>query len=226
MVAPRSPPPDPAMLAPVLAILASYLLGSVPFGLVMARVIKGVDLREVGSGNIGATNAMRVLGKPLGLVAFLLDFGKGLVPTLVLAPHAAALDETTPWLAASVCGTAAVIGHCFPLYLRFKGGKGVATGCGAIVGVDPMIFVLSGLVWVVCLVTTRYVGLASIAMGLAFPVVAALRMDAAAAFVFACGLLALLVVVRHRSNIKRMFAGTEPRIGRKSKGADAPDEDS
>ena len=158
------------MLAPVHAILASYLLGSIPFGLVMARVLKGVDLREVGSGNIGATNAMRVLGKPLGLVAFLLDFGKGLVPTLVLAPHAAVLDDTTPWLAAAACGTAAVIGHCFPLYLRFKGGKGVATGCGAIVGVDPMIFILSGLVWVACLVTTRYVGLASIAMGLAFPV--------------------------------------------------------
>lgn len=227
MVAPRSSPPDSSpMLAPALAILASYLLGSVPFGLVMARVIKGVDLREVGSGNIGATNAMRVLGKPLGLVAFLLDFGKGLVPTLILAPHAAVLDETTPWLAASICGTAAVIGHCFPLYLRFKGGKGVATGCGAIVGVDPMIFILSGLVWVACLVTTRYVGLASIAMGLAFPVFAALRMDDAAAFVFACALLSLLVVVRHRANIKRMFAGTEPRIGRKAKGATAPDEDS
>lgn len=213
------------MLAPLLAIFASYLLGSVPFGLVMARLIKGVDLREVGSGNIGATNAMRVLGKPLGLLAFLLDFGKGLVPTLILAPHAAALDETTPWLAASLCGTAAVIGHCFPVYLRFKGGKGVATGCGAIVGVDPMIFVISGLVWVACLVTTRYVGLASIAMGLAFPVVAALRMEGAGAFVFACGLLSLLVVVRHRGNLKRMMAGTEPRIGGKGKGTNASDQD-
>jgi len=214
------------MLVPVLAILASYLLGSIPFGLVMARLVKGVDLREVGSGNIGATNAMRVLGKPLGLVAFMLDFGKGLVPTHVLALHAAPLDATTPWLAAALCGTAAVIGHCFPVYLRFKGGKGVATGCGAIVGVDPMIFVYSGLVWVLCLVTTRYVGLASIAMGLAFPVVAATRMEDAAAFVFACTLLSLLVVIRHRANIKRMVAGTEPRIGAKAKASQAPEQDS
>ncbi len=225
MVAPPSPLSTSPMLAPVLAILASYLLGSVPFGLVMARVIKGVDLREVGSGNIGATNAMRVLGKPLGLVAFLLDFGKGLVPTLLLAPHAAALNETAPSLAAALCGTAAVVGHCFPLYLRFKGGKGVATGCGAIVGVDPLIFVFSGLVWVACLVTTRYVGLASIAMGLAFPVVAAIRLEDSGAFVGACGLLSLLVVVRHRANISRMLAGTEPRMGQKGKGTATPGKD-
>ncbi|MGD2018658.1 MAG: glycerol-3-phosphate 1-O-acyltransferase PlsY [Planctomycetota bacterium] len=207
------------MLVPVLAVLASYLLGSIPFGLVMARVLKGVDLREVGSGNIGATNAMRVLGKPLGLVAFLLDFGKGLVPTLLLAPHAAPLDDVAPYLAAALCGTAAVVGHCFPVYLRFKGGKGVATGCGAIVGVDPMIFVLSGLVWVACLVTTRFVSLSSIAMGVAFPVVAALRVEGGGAFVVACGLLTLLVVVRHRANISRMLAGTEPRIGAKRQAA-------
>lgn len=207
------------MFAPALAVLASYLLGSVPFGLVMARLIKGVDLREVGSGNIGATNAMRVLGRPLGLVAFLLDFGKGLIPTLLLAPHAAALDGTTPYLAAALCGTAAVIGHCFPIYLRFKGGKGVATGCGAIVGVDPLIFVFSGLVWVACLAATRYVGLASISMGLAFPIFAAVRLEDGGAFILACGLLSLLVVVRHRANISRMLAGTEPRIG--SKGDEA-----
>ena len=119
-----------------------------------------------------------------------------------------------------------MVGHCFPLYLRFKGGKGVATGCGAIVGVDPLIFVLSGLVWVACLVTTRYVGLASIAMGLAFPVVAAIRLEDAGAFVFACGLLSLLVVVRHRSNITRMLAGTEPRMGQKGNAPPAPEKDS
>ncbi|QDV05690.1 Glycerol-3-phosphate acyltransferase [Planctomycetes bacterium Poly30] len=203
------------MLPTLLALLASYLLGSVPFGLVMARLIKGVDLREVGSGNIGATNAMRVLGKPLGLVAFLLDFGKGLVPTLFLSKYAADLNVHTPLLAESLCGVAAVVGHCFPIYLKFRGGKGVATGCGAIVGIEPMVFVASGLVWVALLGALRMVSLASIAMGLAFPIVAAWLVPGAPAFAGACALLTVLVLVRHRANIARIRAGTEPRIGAK-----------
>ncbi|MEM1451754.1 MAG: glycerol-3-phosphate 1-O-acyltransferase PlsY [Planctomycetota bacterium] len=198
-----------------LVVLASYLLGAVPFGLVMARVLKGVDLREVGSGNIGATNAMRVLGKPLGIVAFLLDFAKGLVPTLLLASYAPALDDISTGLAASLCGIAAVLGHCFPVYLGFKGGKGVATGCGAISGVQPLVFVVAGVVWLVTLFTSRFVSLASIAMGVTFPVAAAVFEPDKPAFIAACALLTLLVLARHRSNLVRLRAGTEPRIGRK-----------
>ncbi len=203
------------MIPILLALAASYLLGSVPFGLVMARMTKGVDLREVGSGNIGATNAMRVLGKPLGLVAFLLDFGKGLVPTLLIANYAVALNEHTPLLAESLCGIAAVAGHCFPIYLKFKGGKGVATGCGGTVGVDPMVFVASGVVWILCLLGFRFVSLASIAMGCAFPIAAYWLVPGAPAFAGACALLTALVVIRHRANIARIRAGTEPRIGAK-----------
>ena len=201
------------MLPTILALLGSYLLGSVPFGLVMAKMIKGVDLRQVGSGNIGATNAMRVLGKPLGLVAFLLDFAKGLVPTLVFAKYAPELSAKTPLLAESLCGICAVVGHCFPLYLRFKGGKGVATGCGAIVGVAPLVFVASGLVWLLFLAGFRFVSLASIAMGVAFPIAAYFIVPGAPAFAVSCLLLTLLVVIRHRANIGRLRAGTEPRIG-------------
>jgi glycerol-3-phosphate acyltransferase PlsY len=201
------------MLPTLLALIASYLLGSVPFGLVMARFIKGVDLREVGSGNIGATNAMRVLGKPLGLVAFLLDFGKGLVPTLFLSRYAAELNGQAPLLAESLCGVAAVVGHCFPIYLKFRGGKGVATGCGAIVGIAPMVFVVSGAVWIAVLGVMRMVSLASIAMGIAFPVAAACFVPEAPAFAGACSLLTVLVLVRHRANIARIRAGPEPRIG-------------
>ncbi|MEM8712686.1 MAG: glycerol-3-phosphate 1-O-acyltransferase PlsY [Planctomycetota bacterium] len=204
--------------ASLLVFLASYLLGAVPFGLVMARAIKGVDLRQVGSGNIGATNAMRVLGKPLGLVAFLLDFAKGLVPTLLLAPIASELNGEVPLLAQSLAGVCAVLGHCFPIYLRFQGGKGVATGCGAIVGVDPMVFVLAGLVWIGFLAAFRFVSLASIAMGCAFPVIAAIRLPGSPAFAVACGLLTVLVLVRHRANIGRIRTGTEPRIGAAAKG--------
>jgi len=200
------------MLDSVLVLLGSYLLGAVPFGLLMARVIKGVDLRTVGSGNIGATNAMRVLGKPLGIVAFLLDFAKGLVPTLLLARYAPELDGRAPLLAASLAGVAAVLGHCFPVYLGFRGGKGVATGCGAIVGIEPLVFVAAGVVWLVFLLAFRYVSLASIAMGAAFPL-AALALEPAPPFVAACALLTLLVIVRHRTNIARLRAGTEPRTG-------------
>ena len=197
----------------LLALLASYLLGSVPFGLLMAKLIKGVDLRDVGSGNIGATNAMRVLGKPLGIVAFFLDFAKGLVSTLYLAGFASELNGHAPLLAESICGVFAVSGHCFPLYLRFKGGKGVATGCGAIVGFAPMVFVASGVVWLVVLGAGRMVSLASMAMGASFPILAWLLVPSAPVFALACGLLTLLVLLRHRANIARIRLGTEPRIG-------------
>ena len=112
------------------AILLSYLVGSIPFGLVLVRLVKGVDLRTHGSGNIGATNAMRAAGKPVGLAVFALDFLKGWVAPFVFAGLLAGAGTLT-W-GAMACGAASVLGHCFPLWLGFKGGKGVATGCGAL----------------------------------------------------------------------------------------------
>lgn len=197
-----------------LAVAASYLLGAVPFGLLVAG-LKRVDLRRVGSGNIGATNAMRALGKPLGLLVFLLDVAKGALPVLLgwmpFAPELDAAPEARLSLQLC-CGTAAVLGHCFPVYLGFRGGKGVATGCGALIALDPLIFVGGGLVWLAVFYGLRYVGLASIAMGLTFPWVAWL-MGHPTQLVIAASLLTLLIVVRHRSNIARMIAGTEPKSG-------------
>jgi len=209
------------MLQAALALLSSYLLGAVPFSWLFVRVLKGVDLRTIGSGNIGATNAMRVLGRPLGVVAFLCDFGKGLVPVAFIAP---ALGPTlssgahiqSGWLQV-LCGAAAVAGHVWPVYLGFKGGKAVATGCGAVTGIDPWLFLAGGLVWLAVLSLTRFVSLASLAMGLTFPVAAAVRMSPARygpEVVVGTGALALLILLRHRSNLKRLAAGTEPRIGR------------
>jgi glycerol-3-phosphate acyltransferase PlsY len=214
-------------LSTTLALLASYLLGAVPFGLVLARVVKGVDLRHVGSGNIGATNAMRALGKPLGIVAFLLDFAKGAVPVVLFAPwigpQPASLfgPEGPPLLAAVSCGALAVLGHCFPVYLGFKGGKGVATACGAIVAIDWPVFVIAGLVWVALAFALRYVSLASLAMGVAFPLVAYTRRPDAPAFVAGCAALSLLIIVRHRANVARLLNGTEPRMGAKPAAAAA-----
>lgn len=192
------------------SLLAAYLLGAVPFGWLLAKVLRGVDLRTVGSGNIGATNAMRVLGRPLGLVAFLLDFAKGWVPV-------AFLGEGDP-VRQVLLGAAAVCGHVWPVYLRFRGGKAVATSYGALLAIDPWICLVAGLAWLVAMALFRMVSLASLVMGLAFPLVALVRMGpgrygwevpAASALLFA------LILVRHRANLGRILAGTEPRIGRR-----------
>lgn len=197
------------MLPLVAAVALSYLLGSVPWGLVLVRLIKGIDLRTVGSGNIGATNAMRAGGKPLGLAVFALDFLKGWAAVELLAVRASG-QSVHSW-GAVLCGAAAVIGHCFPVWLRFKGGKGVATGCGALVAIDPGIWILGGAVWLIVLGATRMVSLASILMGLAF-VAAALYRTRELQPTAGAALLAVLILARHRSNMARIVAGTEPRI--------------
>jgi len=197
-------------LLDAVAILASYLLGAVPFGLVLVRATRGIDLRQVGSGNIGATNAMRAAGRPVGLAVFALDFLKGLAPVLLAAP--AAGGGLSPRELQVACGTAAVVGHCFPLYLRFRGGKGVATGCGALLAIDWRIFLAGGAVWIATLAATRFTGLASILMGFAFVATAwVLWRERAPEVVVGAGLLTLLILVRHRTNIARMLAGTEPK---------------
>ncbi|MAE27420.1 MAG: acyl-phosphate glycerol 3-phosphate acyltransferase [Planctomycetes bacterium] len=193
--------------------LGGYLLGAVPFGLVLARTIKGVDLRSLGSGNIGATNAMRALGRPLGVLAFLLDFLKGYLPVFLVAQLALGVEAGGQPILELAAGTAAVLGHCFPVYLRFKGGKGVSTACGALVAIDPLIFLLGGGVWLLVLALTRFVGLASIAMGLAFPFLTHWRTGGEPVeYWIGSVLIALLILWRHRSNMSRMIAGQEPRI--------------
>jgi glycerol-3-phosphate acyltransferase PlsY len=183
-------------------LLVSYLLGAVPFGFVLCRLVKGVDLRTIGSGNIGATNAMRVLGAPLGLVAFALDVGKGYAP-------AALLGEGDPsWQVA--CGAAAVLGHVFPVYLRFRGGKAVATGAGVLLALEPMILVWAGLVWVALLFAFGFVSLSSMAMGIAFPL-SAWWLGEPPVVVAGAAALTALILVRHRSNMARLLAGTESR---------------
>ncbi len=201
------------------ALAASYLLGAVPFGLLTVRMVKGVDLRSVGSGNIGATNAMRVLGKPLGLMVFLLDCFKGYAAAGLLAPLVAAGGALGPVAVALSCGAAAVLGHCFPVYLGFRGGKGVATACGALIALDPLLFAVGGLVWLATLKATRYVGLASVLMGVSFPITAAVRHPGDRPLLYGMLGLALLIVVRHRSNLARLLRGEEPKTGGPGPGA-------
>ena len=202
-----------------LMILFAYLLGSVPFGFLIAKD-QGIDLRKVGSGNIGATNTGRVLGKKWGILCMLLDILKGLVPMLVIREQNAGPLQLTLWL---LVGCAAVLGHVFPVYLKFKGGKGVATSLGIVLGLWPY-YTLCGvaafLVWLVLVLLWRYVSLASIVAAIAFPVflIAAIlifkdwELSQLWPLVVVAVLMSLLVVIRHTDNIKRLADGSEAKI--------------
>ncbi len=204
----------------ILYLLAAYLVGSIPFGL-LAGFTRGVDIRTMGSGNIGATNVLRCLGKPLGLTVFVLDFLKGLVPVAAAAStHPAATGEpgTGSWMVAGVA-VAAIFGHNFPVWLRFRGGKGVATSAGVLLGFLPWPLLLGVLAWAGLFFTTRYVAVASIGSGVAIPV--GVLIEGAihgqfnpAALAFAL-FAALMVIWRHRTNLQRLRAGTEHRFQRR-----------
>ncbi len=211
------------------AIIASYLLGSIPFGLLIVRWLKGVDVRQVGSGNIGATNAARAAGRGAGIAVFLLDGGKGALAAASMPALGRALFGTEPTrigpeALAVACACAAVAGHCFSLFLGFRGGKGVATGCGALLALDPRLFLAGGLVWLATMLLTRWVSLASMAMGLAFPIAAWwLGGPARTPHTLGTALLAILILARHRSNIMRLVAGTEPKaFSKRTRASDAP----
>lgn len=200
-----------------LALAGAYLLGSTAFGLILGLTLRGVDIRKHGSGNAGATNAGRVLGRPFGLAAFAGDFLKGWVASAWLGPLAAQAPERAA-TAAAWCGAAAVVGHVWPVFFGFRGGKAVATGCGAVLGMDPATFLAGGLAWLATVLLTRIVSLASLAMCFAFPAFAWWRWtskDGDPELVWASLALCLLVLWRHRANLGRILAGTEPRLGRR-----------
>ena len=203
------------------AIIASagYLLGSIPFGYLVGR-LAGLDVRSVGSGNIGATNVLRVLGKQWGYTVFALDALKGIVavrvlPFLVAGRHPAPSLEYFAILAAAMC----VIGHAFPVWLGCKGGKGVATLAGTVAGLMPLAMVLGVVVWIVVFETTRYVSLASIVTAVFLPVIVALlvhwRLAGGPSLFYYSLAMALLVLWRHRSNFSRLLNRTEQRFSRK-----------
>jgi len=197
-----------------------YLLGSFPAGYFAGR-LAGVDIRAVGSGNIGATNVLRILGKGWGYPVFLIDAFKGFAAVrlaflfVTYYPDAKAYAEYFAILAAMM----SVAGHSFPVWLRFKGGKGVATSAGAVIGLMPLAVPLVFLVWVVVFETTRYVSLASIVAAIALPIIVSLLarwkfVDTWALIYFSLA-ITLLVLWRHRSNFSRLLNGTEQRFTRK-----------
>ena len=189
----------------LMPLLVGYLLGSVPFGLVLTRLTGGGDLRAIGSGNIGATNVLRTGKKGVAVATLLLDMGKGLAAVL-LARHFWPGSEP-------LAALAAVLGHCFPVCLKFKGGKGVATMMGVSLGLAWPIGLAYAVVWLGVLFASRISSLGGMSAALAAPVAALLL--GYTAYVPVLALLALLVLFLHRENIARLRAGTEPRVGSK-----------
>ncbi len=200
----------------VLLIAVAYLLGAVPFGLLIGRLAGVGDIRKLGSGNIGATNVWRVAGFKIAIWVFLADIGKGALAVLLarfFAPDAALRPEHLY----VICAAAAVMGHVFPVYLRFKGGKGVNTALGAIVALLPVETLISFGVFVATVLLFRYVSLGSIMGAIAFCVVILVEKFALGSpmemiYVYLSVLIVLLIVFTHRQNIKRLVSGTENRF--------------
>jgi len=200
-----------------ITILVSYLIGAVPFG-VFAGQFAGIDIRQHGSKNIGATNVVRTLGKKYGIAVFLADALKGLV-AVRLAVWLAGADPFYRSSLGIVAAVFVVIGHSFPIWLRFRGGKGVATSGGACLGLLPVPTSIGGLIWIVVFLAFRYVSVASIAAIVSLPLVVWLLSDRGNSpnylmFGFSV-FIAVLVTWRHRENIVRLTRGTEPRFDRK-----------
>lgn len=191
-----------------LLIGASYLLGAVPASFIAGKVIRGIDLREHGSGNLGATNAFRVLGPGVAAPVMIFDMLKGFAPTFFF-PH---LVTGAEWGWAIAFGAAAIAGHIFPVYLGFRGGKGVATAAGVFLALAPMAALVGVGVWIVTLAIGRMVSLASLLAALALLV--ALPFSAAAPAVQALGVgVAAVVIFAHRDNVRRILQGREHRFG-------------
>lgn len=189
----------------VIAIVLSYIIGSVPTGLWLGLGLRGIDIREQGSKNIGATNTMRVLGKPLGAIALAADMGKGIIAVLLFARLGA--REHLPL----ACGVAAVVGHTASIFLRFRGGKGVATGAGVFLALCPIPTLIAAGVFAIVVATTRMVSAGSISASIAL-CAALCFFDTSWILRVIAAIVAILIIWKHRTNISRILRGVENRI--------------
>jgi glycerol-3-phosphate acyltransferase PlsY len=196
------------MLIAILVIVGAYFSGSIPSGLLLARA-RGIDIRDVGSGNIGATNVARSLGKKLGAVVLLIDALKGAIPTLVVL--LLDLDTTVDPFVLTATGFAAICGHCFPVWLGFRGGKGVATSLGVFLVADPLVAGIGVATFVVLYALFRIASIGSMAGAVMFPVLLWIlgRSDAVVTLGIAG---AAVVIFKHRGNLVRLFTGTENKV--------------
>jgi len=210
------------MLSIILLTTISYLLGSIPFGIIVSKLWKGIDIREHGSKNPGATNVYRVLGPVPALIVLILDIGKGLVATLWVSRISIGQPILNPVSLMILAGIAVILGHTFPIFAGFKGGKGVATGLGVLISLAPFETVLALLLFLIIVGITRYVSLGSLSsasfilLALAFEKYY-LHKPISLELLITVMVLTFFIFYTHRSNIKRLLNGTENKFGRKHK---------
>jgi len=201
-------------------LVGSYLLGSIPFGYLAGRLV-GIDIRQAGSGNVGATNVVRVLGKGYGYPVFALDFlkGFGAVKISMLMAPGQPPEWNSPEIVGILAAMSSILGHLYPPWLKFKGGKGVATSAGALLALTPVATLIGIAIWIIVFWLTRYVSLASITAAVVLPivilVVSSQDQNKRKPLVYSSACVAAVVIWRHRSNLSRLMQGTEPRFTRK-----------
>jgi glycerol-3-phosphate acyltransferase PlsY len=195
------------LLIPVVA----YLLGSIPFGLILAKLFGGTDVRKEGSGNIGATNVLRVAGPLAGILTLLLDAAKGAAAVLLAGRYS---NDSAMWM--MIAGLAALVGHCFPIWLKFKGGKGVATAAGVYLALCPLAFLAGLILFILVVGFWRYVSLGSISAALAMPLLMyflwAPHHASPPVITFGALAVAMLIVYKHDANLQRLVKGAEPKF--------------
>jgi acyl phosphate:glycerol-3-phosphate acyltransferase len=207
------------VLSYVVTAIVAYLLGSIPTGYLVAKS-RGIDIRTVGSGNIGATNVFRILGKPAGIFVLLVDALKGFVSCYFVGPLVygalvGPLDNAaTAEFLKITGGFVAILGHNYTCWLRFKGGKGIATSAGVVLGLLPLALAFSLGTWIVLILATRYVSVASMGAALILPF-AAWFAGSSQRMIIVAAIIGALAIYKHRSNIQRLRAGTENRVGQK-----------
>ena len=205
----------------IVTVCVAYLLGSIPTGYLVARS-RGVDIRTVGSGNIGATNVFRILGKPAGIFVLLVDALKGFVSCAVVGPLVyrilvGPLPEASPThdYLKIIGAFLSILGHNYTCWLKFKGGKGIATSAGAVLALLPIAFAVALGTWIVLFVTTRYVSVASIGAAFVLPFATWLIARGSLRMIIVAAVIGALAIYKHRSNIQRLMNGTENRFGKK-----------
>jgi glycerol-3-phosphate acyltransferase PlsY len=208
------------MISLIFIIVFSYLLGSIPFGIIVSRLWRGIDIREHGSKNPGATNVYRVIGPVPALIVLVLDIGKGLVATLLLSRISMGQPFLNPVSLMILAGIAVILGHVFPVFVGFKGGKGVATGLGVLISLAPIETVIALLLFLIIVGITRYVSLGSLSsatfilLALAFEKYY-LHKPISLVLLIMVLVIAIFIFYTHRSNIKRLLNGTENKFGKK-----------
>lgn len=198
------------------AALISYIIGSIPTSYIIAKLLRGIDLREYGSGNIGATNLIRVAGKTPGIIALLLDVAKGVVAVVLLTSiyYRPQLVISQPLFMVMI-GLCAVSGHIWTIFLRFKGGKGVATTIGVFIGLTPLVTTLGLLVWLIIVLLFKYVSLASLVMAASLPFLMII-FNQPIEYLILSITLCIFIYYKHRSNIRRLIDKTEYKVGQKA----------